>query len=44
MRERIEELGGELTILSKPGEGTQVKACINLETSEQSPDSQEARP
>jgi len=41
MQERIEKLGGELTILSAPGEGTQVKACVNLETSVQSPDSQE---
>jgi signal transduction histidine kinase len=41
MQERIEKLGGELTILSTPGEGTQVKACLNLETSSQSSDSQE---
>ena len=32
MQERIDKLGGELTILSTPGEGTQVKACVNLET------------
>jgi signal transduction histidine kinase len=31
MKERIEKLGGKLTILSKPGEGTQVIACVNLE-------------
>jgi signal transduction histidine kinase len=41
MQERIEKLGGELTILSAPGEGTQVKACVNLETTLTSPDSQE---
>jgi len=41
MQERIEKLSGELTILSAPGEGTQVKACVNLETSSQSPDSPE---
>jgi signal transduction histidine kinase len=31
MGERIEQLGGELTILSVPGEGTQVKVCVDLE-------------
>jgi signal transduction histidine kinase len=30
MRERIEKLGGELEILSSPGEGTQIIACVNL--------------
>ena len=30
MRERIEKLGGELEILSAPGEGTQIIACVNL--------------
>jgi signal transduction histidine kinase len=33
MKERIEKLEGELTILSALGEGTQVKACVNLSTS-----------
>jgi signal transduction histidine kinase len=33
MRERIEKLGGELEIISAPGEGTQVIACLNLERS-----------
>jgi signal transduction histidine kinase len=37
MQERIEKLGGELTILSAPGKGTQVKACVNLKTPTQSP-------
>ena len=41
MKERIEKLGGELTILSTQGEGTQVKACVNLEATPNSPDSQE---
>jgi signal transduction histidine kinase len=41
MKERIEKLGGELTILSAPGEGTQVKACVNLETTPTSPETQE---
>jgi len=30
MRERIEKLGGELEILSAPGEGTQVVVCVYL--------------
>ena len=30
MRERIEKLGGELDIISAPGEGTQIIACVNL--------------
>lgn len=30
MKERIEKLEGELTILSAPGEGTEVKACVKL--------------
>jgi len=34
MKERIEKLGGELTILSAPGEGTQVIACVDLKTSQ----------
>jgi len=38
MRERIEKLGGELTILSALGEGTQVKACVDLKISQNSPD------
>ena len=41
MQERIEKLGGELTILSAPDEGTKVKACVNLEATPTSPDSQE---
>ena len=41
MQERIEKLGGELTILSAPGDGTKVKACVNLEATPTSPDSQE---
>lgn len=41
MKERVEKLGGELTILSAPGEGTQVKACVNLERFSPSADSQE---
>jgi signal transduction histidine kinase len=28
MRERVEELGGELTVLSAPGEGTRVRVTI----------------
>jgi signal transduction histidine kinase len=30
MQERIEELGGELTIQSTPGEGTVLKACVDM--------------
>jgi len=41
MRERIDKLGGELTIISAPDEGTQVKACVNLETPSLSPDAEE---
>ena len=41
MRERIEKLGGDLTIISTPGEGTQVKACVNLKTPTQSPSTEE---
>ncbi len=41
MGERIEKLGGELTILSAPGEGTQVKACVDLKTSQSSPEAKE---
>ena len=41
MGERIEKLGGELIILSAPGEGTQVKACVDLNTSQSSPKAQE---
>jgi signal transduction histidine kinase len=41
MRERIQKLGGELTILSEPGEGTKVRACVNLEQTQTSPDSLE---
>ena len=40
MRERIEKLGGELDIISAPGEGTQVIACLNQESSI-NPDAQE---
>jgi signal transduction histidine kinase len=42
MQERIEKLGGNLTINSAPGEGTQVKACVNLEKAPRSPIIQEA--
>ena len=42
MKERIEKLGGELTILSNPGEGTQVKACVDMESTSNSSDFQEA--
>ena len=42
MQERIEKLGGNLTIHSEPGEGTQVKACVNLENALRSPITQEA--
>jgi len=42
MQERIDKLGGELTILSTPGEGTQVKACVNLETPSESHEAEEA--
>jgi signal transduction histidine kinase len=41
MRERIDKLGGELTIISEPGKGTQVKACVNLETPSVSHDAEE---
>jgi signal transduction histidine kinase len=30
MQQRIENLGGDLTIISAPGEGTQVKVCVEL--------------
>ena len=33
MQQRIEKLGGELDIISTPGEGTQVKVCVDLEES-----------
>jgi PAS domain S-box-containing protein len=42
MGERIEELGGELTVLSTPGEGTRVKACVDLVTDPGSKGSSEA--
>jgi signal transduction histidine kinase len=41
MRERTEKLGGELTILSTPGEGTQVKVCVGFKPSQSSPNAQE---
>ena len=41
MKERIEKLGGELTVLSAPGEGTHVKACVGFETSLDSPNAME---
>jgi len=41
MKERIEKLGGELTILSAPGEGTQVKACMSMNSPTQSLSAQE---
>ena len=34
MKERIENLGGKLTILSTPGEGTQVIACVDMRSSQ----------
>jgi signal transduction histidine kinase len=42
MKERIEQLGGELTILSTPGEGTQVRACVDVKTPKDSLKAQEA--
>jgi signal transduction histidine kinase len=44
MQERIQKLGGELTILSEPGKGTEVRACVNLEQTQTLPDSLEVRP
>ncbi|MCP4166733.1 MAG: hypothetical protein GY759_12700 [Chloroflexi bacterium] len=41
MKERVEKLGGELTILSTAGEGTQVKACVDLRVPPKSPNVQE---
>jgi len=41
MRERIEKLGGDLTVLSAPGAGTQVKACVNMKTTPTPPDAEE---
>ena len=41
MKERIEQLGGELTIHSAPGEGTQVKALVDFKTPRDSPKAQE---
>ena len=32
LKERIEKLGGKLTVISTPEEGTQVKASVELET------------
>lgn len=43
MQERIQKLGGELTILSEPGEGTEVRACVNPEQTQTLPDSLEVR-
>lgn len=40
-RHQLENLGGELTILSAIGERTQLKACVELETYPSSPDSRE---
>ena len=42
MQERIEKLGGDLSISSTPGEGTEVVAYVDLETSQKSPNAQEA--
>lgn len=42
MQERIEKLGGELSILSVPGEGTQVKVCVDLKTTPKPSRAQEA--
>jgi len=41
MKERIDKLGGDLAIISKLGEGTQVKACVDLKGSQNSLDAQE---
>ena len=41
MKERIEKLEGELTILSAPGEGAEVKACVKLDMPPTPPDSLE---
>jgi signal transduction histidine kinase len=41
MKERIEKLGGELTVISAPGAGTQVKACVDVKTMQNKPDAQE---
>jgi signal transduction histidine kinase len=32
MRERAEKLGGSLTVLSAPGEGTRVKVSVGVNT------------
>jgi signal transduction histidine kinase len=41
MRERVEKLGGVLIIVSRPGEGTRVKASVPLKVSTDSPNAQE---
>jgi signal transduction histidine kinase len=41
MRERAEKVGGELTIVSTPGEGTRVIASVPMKGPTDSPDSQE---
>ena len=40
MKERVKKLGGEITIISSTGEGTEVKVCLNLETIPNSIDSE----
>jgi signal transduction histidine kinase len=41
MRERVEKVGGELTVVSTPGEGTRVKASVPIKAPADSPNSQE---
>jgi signal transduction histidine kinase len=41
MRERVEKIGGVLTIVSRPGEGTRVKASVPMKAPTDSPNSQE---
>jgi signal transduction histidine kinase/ligand-binding sensor domain-containing protein len=41
IKERIEKLGGELSITSQPDEGTQVRVCVNMGTTNNSPTAQE---
>jgi signal transduction histidine kinase len=41
MKERIDKLDGELIIISAPGEGTQVRACVNAHASLSIPSSLE---
>jgi signal transduction histidine kinase len=41
MRERVEKVGGELAIVSRPGEGTRVIASVPMKAPTDSPNSQE---